>query len=306
MLRELRHMRRQFLRKRKARRSGVALSEDRFLRSQMILHDAEALADTLALCGFGQDILVRPSGQICVVLDGIIMDTEGTNRYFKTRCQGNGNQAEFFVSFLAKLGIQDFETFVDIGANDGEASLFFAKYYPGCRIVSVEPSPKNLQILHGNIAMQMNFDATHIDVQELALSDSNGRAQLSDKYSRSSLIGAEGAEHSFEVTTRTLHDFWQERALNEVDLVKMDIEGAEVRLVDDLISLARKSRAWVIEFGNPDGKDAYERLVKGFEERGFAIYAHNAQKDGDPISISAEEFSRLASIKDDYWFIRQD
>ncbi|HEY6870246.1 MAG TPA: FkbM family methyltransferase [Novosphingobium sp.] len=65
---------------------------------------------------------------------------------------------------------------VDAGANIGAASLWFAKEYPGARIVAVEPDPANAAVLRRNLENKPN----HV-VVEAAIGSERGYVTLSEE-----------------------------------------------------------------------------------------------------------------------------
>jgi FkbM family methyltransferase len=110
---------------------------------------------------------------------------------------------------------------LDCGANIGIAVLHFKRLYPAARIVAFEPDHEICQVLKENIEANGVDD---VDIHECALWDNNGEMVFNRD-------GADGGHLSIDssgtcnskVRTRTLCGFLQE----PVDLLKMDIEGAE-------------------------------------------------------------------------------
>jgi len=133
------------------------------------------------------------------------------------------------ITTLFKPGM----TFIDVGANKGDFSLIASKIagIEG-KVLSFEPEPDNCSWVRKSIEMN-NY--TNIQLFDLALGDSNGKAKL--------YIGEKSGWHSLvpdqtgrgmgeiEVTTRTLDSLLEEIECPAVDMIKIDVEGAELEVL---------------------------------------------------------------------------
>jgi FkbM family methyltransferase len=117
---------------------------------------------------------------------------------------------------------------VDAGANIGMATLYFASRYPGARVLAIEPESKNFEMLQRNCARLSNVvlvQAALWPVQRrLAISDPGDGAWA---YS----VTAQSAnESTAEVSAITMEEIFCKLAANNIDLLKLDIEGSEREL----------------------------------------------------------------------------
>ena len=119
------------------------------LRAGILRFYSGKLKDKIEQINYQQGILVY-RGQIYVLSDGIFLNTKGNNRYFKVPADCPGNQGRAMYDFLISKNIIP-NTMVDLGANYGEIALYFCKQNPGMKILAVEASPKNFQILKLNV-----------------------------------------------------------------------------------------------------------------------------------------------------------
>lgn len=125
--------------------------------------------------------------------------------------------------------------FLDGGANEGAYAVFAsARVGPAGRVIAVEPSPREIGRLRRNLALN---DAGNVEVVEAALAEELGSLTLTvaaDEHSGQNTLGAfvyEGVKSvdTRAVTATTLDDLVAQHKLTALDIVKLDLEGAELR-----------------------------------------------------------------------------
>ncbi len=114
---------------------------------------------------------------------------------------------------------------VDIGANIGSFSIFSASKQ--CKVYAVEPEPHNLEALNNNIVL--NNMQENIIVCPYAISDYNGTAVISDE-GGGSTIKDDGIFGS-DIDVITLSNFFEMYNIEEVSILKIDVEGAEPEII---------------------------------------------------------------------------
>ncbi|MGA9771244.1 MAG: FkbM family methyltransferase [Blastocatellia bacterium] len=123
-------------------------------------------------------------------------------------------------------------TFADVGANWGYFTLIAAHLVGKAgRIISLEPDPRLFQTLQDNVSRN---DLSQVTALQLAAADKpgtlalNGYDENGGNWGVSSLI-ADAVESAaiFPATARPLDALLDEQGIDRVDLLKMDIEGAE-------------------------------------------------------------------------------
>jgi len=126
------------------------------------------------------------------------------------------------------LAREDVAVVLDIGANVGITALYFAQVFPHARIYAFEPAPDNFAILEKNVAScdrirGFNFALGARDAT-LELFASDNPANFGG-YS----LHAAGSDTSkrIPVPVRSVRTVLEELALRQVDVVKIDTEGAE-------------------------------------------------------------------------------
>jgi FkbM family methyltransferase len=129
---------------------------------------------------------------------------------------------------------------IDGGANIGLAMLFFKLVAPDCRVTCFEPDPRNCEIIAANVRGNGLRDVT---VRQAALSDVDGTvtmhanaaltgdtAQSLSRTFREHLADKPSRIRSYEVPALSLRPFLDE----PVDVLKLDVEGAEGRVIASL------------------------------------------------------------------------
>ena len=113
--------------------------------------------------------------------------------------------------------------FFDIGSNFGYYSLTVAAGLRGdCRIHAFEPNPDTFRRLSKNIEFN-GFQC--ITARQLGLSDSAGRAGLIVPAHNT---GGTTLTEGDKIPVTTVDAYCREQGLQQVDFIKMDVEGAEV------------------------------------------------------------------------------
>ncbi|MDX1407042.1 MAG: FkbM family methyltransferase [Saprospiraceae bacterium] len=126
-------------------------------------------------------------------------------------------------AFLTHL-LQPEDLFVDAGAHIGTYALSVAS--KGTRVIAVEPNPEASAYLAEHLAL--NGDEGHVELYQLALSDTSGQIMLTrDKGQQNHIVRA-SEENAIPVEARTLDDLCQGRAPTAM---KIDVEGYELAVL---------------------------------------------------------------------------
>jgi len=139
---------------------------------------------------------------------------------------------------LAEL-IKPGQTVYDVGANIGFFTILCSRLVgPQGRVYAFEPIPENLAALRHNVKLN---DLSNVTIVEKALSSSTGTAEMFvSPWSAFHSLNVEGAtkqdDHGRQVgeitvQTVTLDEFVQGEGVRAPDLVKIDVEGAELIVV---------------------------------------------------------------------------
>jgi len=111
----------------------------------------------------------------------------------------------------------------DIGAYIGDSAYIINKELNPDKIYAFEPEVANFKTLEHNI--RINLLQNVVEPINLATSHKNG-SMIIDSVNASSSIKSKG--RGYKVSVTTLDEFVKRRRIKNVDLIKMDIEGAEM------------------------------------------------------------------------------
>ena len=115
---------------------------------------------------------------------------------------------------------------VDAGANIGIATLYFAWKYPQARIAAIEPEPSNLELLRRNCE-----DLPAVRIIPAALWSGHSQLFISDPAAEKWTFSvAENRTSGTAVQSVTIGDVLRESGFSHIDILKLDIEGAEREL----------------------------------------------------------------------------
>jgi len=188
---------------------------------------------------------------------------------------------QVYRNILSKL--EQCETVIDLGANIGLASLYFASRYPSCRLLAVEPNPPTYKILTANLSDLIEGGrcrTLHAAVWGSERQLIGDPSQAHDHYSAFAAREATGNENGEETMqgfpiTRNIHD----SGFEHVDLLKVDIEGAEVELFKGDLDWLRRVGAIAIEFHHESRQVCrFDDIMGAYQ---FRIY------DQDPHTVLA-------------------
>ena len=171
---------------------------------------------------------------------------------------------------------------VDLGANIGLTSLWFAHRYGCSTVIAVEPSPDNARLARKNL----EGNRIKAEVIEAAVGARDGTAYFEEAVDANmGHLGSEGrpvAVISMETLLRKLPSG------AEVDLVKLDIEGGEGPLLQENLEWLRRVRSLIAEF-HPEVID-YPAAIRAIEGQGFRYLPAHSAADFD----SMDAFLRIS------------
>ncbi len=180
---------------------------------------------------------------------------------------------EVFFDRAYPLPSWDVRTVVDCGANAGFVTLWFLRAYPGARVVAIEPDPENWALARKNLEpygdrVTLLRAAVWPASQHLALI----RDRHAGAFDSVRVAAIDGAAPDDTVEALTIPDVMRRAGMSTVDLLKIDIEGAEGPLLRGDTSFLDATRTLMIELHDEECRDAFRSAIAS---RNFRITHRN-------------------------------
>jgi FkbM family methyltransferase len=212
-------------------------------------------------------------------------------RYTRTHTNLLGRSLELvdpesFLSMYDQIFVRQiyrFETsndapvIIDGGANIGMSVLYFKELYPRSRIIAFEPDPAVFQTLKTNLdtfrlkGVELVPRALWTDDTDLEFTQEGGEAGR--------LRRTEDPHRKIRVAGARLKNYLD----RQVDLLKLDIEGAETNVLRDCVDeLPRVQRLFVEYHSFADDTQTLHELLSLLHDAGFRMHIHSVRPSPQP------------------------
>jgi len=185
---------------------------------------------------------------------------------------------------------------IDLGANEGEFCGTIVKMF-GCTVLAVEPLPNLFTKIESSphikkfnvcIAPEKKMYTIYLPKDQCASLYDGDEKLLSSK--------------SIVVQGILFDDFLEENKIDAVDLLKVDIEGAELEMFELMKKdTFKKIKQVTVEFHDfiwPEMTPRVEKIKKHFKKNGF--YCINfSLNNGDVLFVRKDVMSKFS-----YWYIK--
>jgi FkbM family methyltransferase len=187
-----------------------------------------------------------------------------------------------------------FPTIIDCGANVGMAMLFFKRTYPGSKVVCFEPNPKVFALLQRNVN---DNNLKDVQIINAGLSYKDGAMDFYVDASNtliSSIDKNRGGNKPIQVKMMRLSSVLKD---NLFDFAKIDVEGAEWGVVNDLhqTNSLQNVNHYIFEYHH-NMKDSTHKLsdfLIPFEQSGFSYnFKATFESLGDFQDVSISFFKK--------------
>jgi FkbM family methyltransferase len=163
---------------------------------------------------------------------------------------------DFPLGFIPK-------TIIDAGANVGFASIWFAINFPNSKIIAIEPEKSNFAVLLKNTSSFKNITGlnlalwnkkTKLNIFDTGFDHCGYLVENKKNFKKTKIVGS--------TSTTTIIDLMKNFRLKKIDLLKIDIEGAEKEVFDNC------SKEWIGKV-NSIFIELHDRLKKGSDSNFF-------------------------------------
>ncbi|MBB4806186.1 FkbM family methyltransferase [Chryseobacterium defluvii] len=195
-----------------------------------------------------------------------------------------GNQYGGFYIASGKLNKDSVVYSFGIGEDISFDKAVIEKF--GCKVFAFDPTPKSIKWVKNNtdVPTEFNFFPFGID-------DRSGDVEFmlpkNESYVSGSAIKQKNVNEQrvVKVPMKCLSDIVQDLGHTSVDLLKMDIEGSEYKIIENILNTPVEIKQLLIEIHErffEDGKDRTRKLLSLLEEHGYKLFG---------VSDSMEELS---------------
>ncbi|MEO9594774.1 FkbM family methyltransferase [Rhodopirellula bahusiensis] len=114
---------------------------------------------------------------------------------------------------------------LDVGANIGTSSIYFAQLFPNAKIFAIEMEASNYELLKRNTSHLDNVTCV-----QAAIASETGKRSIVDRGTGPwgyTIASQKGESRGDAIEAITLDEFMTRHSISQIDLLKMDVEGAE-------------------------------------------------------------------------------
>jgi FkbM family methyltransferase len=186
------------------------------------------------------------------------------------------NGEKWVVEQLSTMGLK---TVFDVGANVGEWTNIALGKFQGATVHSFELSPSTFENLKKNVA-----DEHRSKLNNFGMSNVNERVQYKD-YGENSGVNTILPNVDFHddsivpslksSSVRKGDDYCKEHQIDQIDFLKMDVEGAEHLVLDGFSEMLGGGKIWVVQFEygytHGDAKFLMRDFFELFESYGYSV-----------------------------------
>ena len=156
---------------------------------------------------------------------------------------------------------------LDCGANIGFSSLSYKRKYPKAKIIAFEPDPTFLPVLKRNLSHNGSGD---VEIVDAAVWTENATSYWYSEGIDGSHLGDDDLDPSKRTTVKTID--LREYLKRPVDLLKLDIEGAEYRVIEHVRQYLGNVKALSIECHiTQNSISDFGKMIGTLKEEGFHV-----------------------------------
>lgn len=163
---------------------------------------------------------------------------------------------------------------VDCGSNLGLSIIYFKTLFPDSKVLGFEPDPKLFELLQANVQSFSNVEVRN----EAVWKQNEFLTFQTDPSLAGHISNDKDDEKSSTVVVKAIRLKDVIEKYNVIDFLKIDIEFAELDVVEDIADILPRVKNLFIEFHSIGGNYLHEltRLLSVLEDKGFRYYIKEA------------------------------
>jgi len=159
----------------------------------------------------------------------------------------------------------------DCGANVGTSCLYFSREYKNAIIHAFEPDPHVFKALKQNIELN---NVKNVELHNAAVWKEDTTLEFDSSGADAGALSQGHSKTSIKVNAIRLKDLIEKE--EAIDLLKMDIEGAEVEVIMDCKDVLKRINNIFIEYHSyHDSPQQIDKIISILAENGFRYYLEN-------------------------------
>lgn len=158
---------------------------------------------------------------------------------------------------------------IDCGANVGMCSLYWARKFPDSKIIAIEADPKVAKILQTNLDLN---NVKNVSILNKAAWLYDGEIEFVQGPIDGGAIGTGSSNNSSKIACFNLSTWLGQ--FQEIDYLKIDIEGAEVEVIESIpVETFKKIKNIFVEYHQPKVKRSeIGKVLWNLEKSGFSCF----------------------------------
>jgi FkbM family methyltransferase len=208
-----------------------------------------------------------------ILFGGIAAAYHSINRLYENRNHDIYSNGEYWL--IKRLAVLDPRVVFDVGANTGKYCSLLIRHYHQAAVYCFEPVTKTFELLKAAI----KNDKVHFIKKGLYQENSTLTINLYPSHTHASLFELKAVPYEStgleQIELVRGDDFIRENKIDHIDLLKLDIEGAELGALKGLKNSFEQKKIRVVQFEygyiNITTKNLLIDYYEFFESVGYAV-----------------------------------
>jgi FkbM family methyltransferase len=177
---------------------------------------------------------------------------------------------EIFIDEIYKQSLPPRPYIIDCGANIGLSVIYMKRLYPDAEIIAFEPDEVNFKLLEKNV---IAFGLNQVSLRNEAVWEEDAMLRFTGKGSTESKLSSGNTNGAVLIKAIRLKNVIRQK----IDFLKIDIEGAEYKVLFDLQEKLYLVDNLFLEYhGNFDQNGELTEILSILANNGFSYYIKEA------------------------------